>query len=400
VNVESVLGKVGKFKVCFREEQLTNHAGGVSVDELAKHLGHRQRKTALVFDLSATDRYTLIPMIEEKIRAYLHSKLPQASSLALRNFRRHTEGWSWETFSFDASWEEHGRKVRQGYVLRKEPDRAGVVGKYDTFAQFRVLRALEDTPVAAPPVFWYELTRDILGAPFFIMEKVEGEIPLPWADKEHGPFADAAEQHNIARQFIENLAHLHTVDWQAKGLAFLGAPQPGQGAALQEVEKWETQLNQVELTPMPLLRRALLWLKQHAPIAPRISIIHGDYRLGNFICGDGRIVAMLDWELVHLGDPLEDIGWICLRPWRGRSQYMASLIERAELYQLYESLTGIHVTDEHVRFYEVLGNLKLAVIHLTAARAFEDGTNPDVRLATMGHHYIFMLKHIGELLDI
>jgi aminoglycoside phosphotransferase (APT) family kinase protein len=338
--------------------------------------------------------------MEEKIRIYLQSKLPQAQNLELHNFRRHTEGWSWETFSFDAHWREDGRALCQGYVVRKEPDRAGVVGKYDTFGQFSVLRALEDTPVAAPRVFWYELARDILGAPFFVMEKVEGEIPLPWAEKEHGPFAAAAEQREVAQQFIQNLAHLHAVDWRAKGLAFLGVPEPGRRAALQEITKWETELDRVELTPMPLLRRALLWLKDHAPVAPRISIVHGDYRLGNFIYRDGRIVAILDWELVHLGDPLEDLGWICLRPWRGRSKYMASLIERTELYRLYESLTGIHVNDEHIRFYEVLGNLKLAVIHLIAAKAFEDGTNTDVRIATMGHHYIFMLKHIAELLGI
>ena len=104
--------------------------------------------------------------------------------------------------------------------------------------------------------------------------------------------------------------------------------------------------------------------------------------------------------MVHLGDPLEDLGWICLRPWRGRSPYMASLIERAELYRLYESLTGINVPDEHIRFYEVLGNVKLAVVHLIAARVFEDGSNPDVRIATMGHHYVFMLKHHAELLGI
>jgi aminoglycoside phosphotransferase (APT) family kinase protein len=170
--------------------------------------------------------------------------------------------------------------------------------------------------------------------------------------------------------------------------------------ARREIAKWEELLARVELSPLPLLKKTLLWLKDHLPETSRISIVHGDYRLGNFICRDGRIVAMLDWELVHLGDPMEDIGWICLRPWRGRSQYMASLIEREELYRLYESLTGLRVKDEQVRFYEVLGNLKLAVIHLTAARVFEDGTNPDVRLATMGHHYIFMLKHIGELLGI
>lgn len=84
--------------------------------------------------------------------------------------------------------------------------------------------------------------------------------------------------------------------------------------------------------------------------------------------------------------------------WSERST--SSHTERAELYRLYESLTGIHVTDEHVRYYEVLGNVKLAVIHLISARVFEEGTNTDMRIALMGHHYIFMLKHIGELLGI
>ena len=339
-------------------------------------------------------------MVEEKIRAYLQSKLPHAQDVMLGDFRRHTEGWSWETFSFDAHWSADGNEQRQGYVLRKEPDKAGVIGQYDTLGQFKVLKALEETSVAAPRVFWCELSREVLGAPFFVMEKVVGEIPLPWAEGARGPFADAAEQRSIAHQFVEQLAHLHAVDWHARKLDFLGVPDPGQGSAFQEITKWESDLNKAELTPMPLLRRALLWLKEHAPVAPRISIVHGDYRLGNFICRDGRIVAMLDWELVHLGDPLEDIAWICLRPWRGRSRYMASLLEREELYRLYESLSGIHVSDDHIRFYEVLGNLKLAVIHLIAARAFEDGTNTDVRLATMGHHYIFMLKHIAELLEI
>lgn len=339
-------------------------------------------------------------MIEDKIRSYLSGKLPHAQDLSLLNFRQHTEGFSWQTFSFDAHWQEDGREVRQGYVLRIEPERAGVVGDYDTRGQFTVLRALEDTPVAAPRVFWYELERTLLGAPFFLMEKVEGQIPLPWSEGDHGPFASEAEQTRVAHDFVVQLAHLHTVDWQAKGLDFLGVPAPQQGSALQEITRWETHLDRVELTPLPLLRRALLWLKEHAPVAPRISLIHGDYRLGNFICREGQIKAILDWELVHLGDPIEDLGWICLRPWRGRSKHMASLIERTELYRLYESLTGIHVTDEHVRYYEVLGNVKLAVIHLISARVFEDGTNTDMRIALMGHHYIFMLKHIGELLGI
>ncbi len=338
--------------------------------------------------------------MEARILGYLQSRIPQASDLRITNFHRHTEGWSWETFSLDAEWWENGGPVRQGFVFRKEPDRGGVIDKYDTRGQFTLLRALEDTPVLAPRVFWYELDRSILGAPFFVMEKVEGEIPLPWADPSQSPFRSEEERQSVAQQFVENLAHLHRVDWKAKGLSFLGVPEEGEGTARREIARWESLLDRVELSPLPLLRQALLWLKGHVPRAPRISIVHGDYRLGNFICREGRIVAMLDWELAHLGDPLEDLGWICLRPWRARSRYMALLIEREELYRLYESLTGIEVRDEHVRFWEVLGNLKLAVIHLTAARVFEEGINPDVRLATMGHHYVFMLKHIAELLGI
>ena len=339
-------------------------------------------------------------MIEGRIEAYLRSKLPQAQNLRIAGFRRHTEGWSWETFSLDVEWESDGESFRQGFVFRKEPDRAGPIERYDTRGQFHLLRALEDTPVCAPRVFWYELERGFLGAPFFVMEKVEGEIPLPWSDPGRGPFRSEDDRRAVARHFVENLAHLHAVDWRAKDLSFLGDPGEGEGAARHEIGRWERLLARVELSPNPFLWRTILWLKERAPRAPRVSIVHGDYRLGNFICRDGRIAAILDWELAHLGDPLEDIGWMCMRPWRGRSPYMASLIEREDLYRLYGALTGIRIDNEYVRFYEVLGNLKLAVIHLNAARAFEDGLNPDIRLAPMGHHYIFMLKHAAELLGI
>ncbi len=339
-------------------------------------------------------------MIEEKIKAFLQSRLPGGTTLELRHFQRHTEGWSWETFSFVAHWLDAGAPRKQGFVVRKQPNQAGLVGTYDTRGQFTVLRALGDTDVSAPRVFWYELNPELLGAPFFVMEKVEGTIPLPWAETTCGPFRDAAERTSVARQFVEQLAALHAVDWHAKHLDFLGVPEPGQGAARQEVARWEAQLARVELTPIPLLQRAILWLKDRPPVSHRTSNVHGDYRLGNFICREGRIVAILDWELVHLGDPIEDLGWICLRPWRGRSTFMASLMERHALYRVYEECSGIPISEDHVRYYEVLGNLKLAVIHLTAARVFEDAKNADLRFATMGHHYVFMLKHIAELLEL
>ena len=112
-----------------------------------------------------------------------------------------------------------------------------------------------------------------------------------------------------------------------------------------------------------------------------MTIVHGDYRTGNFLFDDHSITAVLDWEMVHLGDPLEDIGWLGIRSWRQGTELSGGLVEPARFYEMYEAAGGFPVHRKSILFWEVLGNLKLAVIFLTGGRSLVEGKTGDLILA-------------------
>ena len=200
-------------------------------------------------------------------------------------------------------------------------------------------------------------------------------------------FGGSAEA--IAQQKIDILARIHGLDWSASGglgLDFLGVPDGPECCAEREIERWERIMREQALEPQPALELALAWLRACRPVAQKISLVHADYRTGNFLVDGGRITGVLDWEMVHLGDPLEDVAWVCLRSWRwaGDSR-VGGLLPRQEFYRRYEEASGLKVEPEAVRFWEVLGNLKLAVIFLTGARSFCEGRSKDAVHAFTAH---------------
>lgn len=137
-------------------------------------------------------------------------------------------------------------------------------------------------------------------------------------------------------------------------------------------------MRQQMLEPQPALELAIAWLRAHQPVAQKVTLVHGDYRTGNFLVDGDRITGVLDWEMVHLGDPLEDVAWACLRAWRWAGDArIGGLMPRQEFYQRYEEASGLKVDPESIRFWEVLGNLKAAVIFLTGGRSFCEGRSKD-----------------------
>ena len=148
-----------------------------------------------------------------------------------------------------------------------------------------------------------------------------------------------------------------------------------------------------------MLEWAGIWFRANAPKASRISVVHGDYRIGNFLLDHGKITAILDWELVHLGDPLEDLGWVCLQAWRGRSPNMCHFFPREELYERYETLTGRPLDQAAVRYWEAFGTFKLAVMHLGATHCYEARGFNDLRMAGMGAQIPRMLLQLETALE-
>jgi aminoglycoside phosphotransferase (APT) family kinase protein len=194
-------------------------------------------------------------------------------------------------------------------VLRRPPRGPLPPSAHDVLREARLLTALEPTPVRVPRVLAVCDDESVIGAPFYVMERVDGEVvtgSLP-------PELDNPEQRDrVADQLIESLVELHAVDWQAAGLEGFGKPT---GYLERQLRRF-TGLWEINRTrELPEVEEVGAWLAANMPISPPATIVHGDYRLGNTMvarAAPARLIAILDWEMATIGDPLADVGYMML----------------------------------------------------------------------------------------
>lgn len=324
---------------------------------------------------------TTASAVQERITGYLQSKIPTARNLTLSDFVHSPGGWSHEIYIFFANWTEDGLATRRGFCLRKDPG-SGLLRELSNLReQFDVLKALETTSAPTPEVYWYEEDPALLGGPFFVMEKVEGEVPNPWSRAGKQFYAEAAKRGKLPKSFIEALASLHNLDWRAAGLDFIGVPGPGKDFVLREIAKWESLINQSIRKPEPVLTELLLWLKANAPETRRLAFVHGAYRTGNMIIKDDAIAAVIDWELQVIGDPMYDVAYVLSDLNREGSPLLSCLLERDFFIDYYQQLTGIDIDFEACRYYDILYMMRSTAFWLSASGLFAEGRNKDLRLA-------------------
>lgn len=335
--------------------------------------------------------------LSDRLERFLSDRLPEAAPVRVRELGVQTEGFSQETFSFTI---ETARPFPgpQAWVVKREPV-AGLLEPYDLEPEYRVLHALSSDPLPSPRTPWFERDPAVLERPFYLMERLPGEVPIPAPGRGgEGPF-DAAERAALAPRVMEALAALHGVDWRGLGLDFLGLP--GEGAAAAQVERWAARIARSGIAPAPVVAEALDWLRRAAPADEELVLLHGDYRLGNWLvsrAGDQtRLAGILDWELVHLGDPVEDLAWCASHLWRAQTPRAACLASPAELVSLYEHASGRRVDPERLRYYEVLAVVKMLAIMTTGARAFEEGRTDDLRMAIFDHQMPFLHALLAAL---
>jgi aminoglycoside phosphotransferase (APT) family kinase protein len=284
------------------------------------------------------------------------------------------------------AWRAGGRKERRDVVVRIRPPEPGLLEPYDLRRQFDILRAVETTPVRAPRALWIDETGDVLGRPFYVMERLDGavyerEIPVE--------LEDAPDRiHRMSEHVIEQIASIHLVDLKATGLDALGN---GDDFLDHELAHWEAQMHRWQRGPLPALERLLAELRNRRPDAtPRITLVHGDTKGGNFAFVDDDVSGVFDWEMASIGDPMTDIGWLevtwkITKPFSELSQ---SDIDR--LLVRYEKLTGIIVHDRP--WHRSLQAFKMAVIMLVGAMLFDREYNDDQRLAAMGQVVPFITE--------
>ena len=336
--------------------------------------------------------------VQDKICGYLHSKIPAAENISLTDFTHTAGGWSHEIYLFTAHWQENGQSVERPLCLRKDPG-AGLLREFSNLEeQFRVIRALEPTPTPTPQAYWYEPSSELLGGPFFVMEKVEGEVPNPWSRAGKKVYAEAAERGKLPRSFTEALASLHNLDWRAAGLDFIGVPGPGKDFALREVAKWESLIDQSLRKPEPVLTELLMWLKANAPETQRLAFVHGAYRTGNLIIKDDEISAVIDWELQVIGDPMYDVAYVLSDLNRVGSPLLSCVVERDFFIDYYQELTGLTVDLDACRYYDMLYAMRSTAFWLSASGLFAEGKNKDLRLARTAYSVPVVLDMAAKAL--
>lgn len=325
----------------------------------------------------------LPPLVDaDALRAYLAGRvLGDDAPLAVERIRG---GHSNETFFITRGAQE--------WVLRRPPRGHLLPTAHDVGREYRVLRALAQTDVPAPtPVLMCDDT-SVIGAPFYLMERLHGDVirtQLP------GPFEqDVSARRSLAIELIDRLAQLHGVDWQAIGLGDLAKPT---GYLERQLRRWAGQLDGARTRPLPDLDAVTQWLQSHVPDSGPATIVHGDYRMDNVMYAHGapaRIIGIFDWEMATLGDPLADLGYL-LSFWHEPGDpnpgfqdaawaitTLPGFPRRAELVARYSERTGRRM--DHVAFYVALAIWKLAILLEGSYSRHLTGVTDDPFFALLG----------------
>ena len=313
------------------------------------------------------------------------------------SLRRLAGGASCRVYAFDL--EEKG--AVRSLVLRLDAAGGGTQGSRRE--EYALLAAARRAGVTVPAVHFAGTEADGLGGAFFVMDLVPGEaLARRLLRDERYAGARAA----LPRQIGRELARTHSIDVAQEPLAFLAARAPGgddpRRFALAEVERYRQLLDAFSADqPYPLLRLAQRWLERHAPAVARAAVVHGDFRVGNVMFDEEGLTAVLDWELSHVGDPVEDLGWLCVKTWRFGNDKLAAggLCSREDLVRFYEEAGGGVCDAASLRWWELFGNWMWAVICRMQAERHKAGKWPDVELATIGRRVAETEHEILALLD-
>ena len=303
-----------------------------------------------------------------------------SAHVAIQNLARFSGGAGRETWGFDARIERTGEPQVIESVFRCDPIK-GVPSMPGRALEYQLIKAAWDDGVVVPEPLWDG--DDRFGVKFFTMKRVAGETL--------GARLVRGEKYANARvllpgQLAESLARIHRVRREAHPeLAELPGPAAGVSPAQAEVDNYEASYRLNTQDPHPVFELAFRWLRAHMPPVEERALVHGDYRLGNFIFDESGLRAVIDWELAHWGDPMEDIGWLAVKSWRfGGKKPMAGVGDREAFFAAYEAAGGFPVDRERVRFWELFGNLRWGVITIGQVANYLTGRSKSVELASIG----------------
>lgn len=333
-------------------------------------------------------------MDEAAVARYLQHVMPDAGELRVEGLRRILGGASRITWSCDARWTEDGVEREQGMIFRIDPP-ASLLPANDI--EHRVYRGMAGSDVPVPAVLWVEEDADWLGGRFFVMERIDGCETAPQAL--FRPPYDAVAR-TIGERLFEIGGRIAAFDWRAAGWDFLDAPDPADCWRV-ELDDWSGRIEAARLDTQPVARFAIAWLRRNPPPpARRVSVVHGDHRTGNVLYDEtGAIRGVLDWEMAHLGDPVEDLAWTCALDWRwGRDDLYGGVIEPEAAIAIWERASGLTFDRDAFHWWSLFAAVKAQGIWLTGERSFLDGETEELRLPMIGS--IFKSREDSRMLEL
>jgi aminoglycoside phosphotransferase (APT) family kinase protein len=347
----------------------------------------------------------LVPLVTERLNAFLARRLE--SEFSISEVRPLIGGSSKAQFSFRLNWKDEERIARdERLVLRLQPGESIV----ETHRQreFEVMREMGGT-VAVPQVRWVDPEGEEFGEPALISVFCQGVTRPPRDGQVTGPHQNFGPRYRnlLAPQFVRDLARISTFDWRRAQLPSLDKPAEGTIEAVILAINWQERVwAEDSVEECPLISVTARWLRENAPPVDHISVVHGDYRGGNFLFrpDDGEITGQLDWELVHLGDRHEDLAHtlnpVFMEPDESGRLLVSGLCTREEFLREYERQSGLVVDLKRLAYYNVLCNWRSSIMCLgTATRcALGRKTHQDILLGWISTLAPIVLQNLHNAL--
>ena len=339
-----------------------------------------------------------------KLAGWFQRKMPKARDIAIVDARRAGAGFANVSIPFTLHWREAGRERTEGMLFRGAGNGDRVYPDFKLDRQFRAMECLRDTAVPVPAVYWMEPDANLFGFPFYLMSRIDGDVPSEFPPYHaFGICRDAASAMRARMwwETLEAMAAVHALDWESLGFAFLGVPPEGVQALDGELDYWEHYLDWAKDERQPILESALHWLRENRYAPPRISLCWGDARLPNAIFGpSGEVRGLLDWDMAILSDPVSDLSFfLTLDHLLGEGIGVPRLDgfpDEGETLRRYEEMTGWKVENFH--YNQVFSALRAGVVILRVQKNLErmgvELPGEDPMLDNM------CTRRVAELLDL
>lgn len=322
---------------------------------------------------------TDVPGAIKKIADYI-SRVSTSDNVTIHSVRNLAGGAIQENWLLDLELIQCGRARKTHMVLRTDSP-SGVEASMSRAQEYSVLSCAYQAGVKVPEPLWFCADLSLIGRPFFLMEALEGTASgKQLTDDTSFEFARPA----LCRELGSSLARLHTIHPPQSELEFLPAPAENHAKAC--IDSYRSYLDTLKTTFLPI-EWGLRWCELNLPNALPPSLIHRDYRTGNYMVHEGRLNGILDWEFAAWGDPREDIGWFTARCWRfSRPDREAGGVgDLQDFLDGYNAITPLTLSENDLRFWQVMAHIRWAIIAIQQTERYLSGGEDKLELALTGH---------------